>query len=432
MRISTLSIGDELICGEVIDTNAAHIAKSLLERGLRVRRHMTVGDVETDIAAALNELAPQNDALIVTGGLGPTVDDVTAMAAARATGLPLVVNEEAREHLHRFLAERGTLAGGPPSDKQAMIPAEAAIIPNRVGTASGFRVSHEGCLVFFLPGVPVEMKPMLGETVLPCLLERLTLKRSVLSAYLNLFGLSEPQTDRLLDGVADERRGVRMSICVTFPWIRVTLRAEADTEAVARASLHEALDLARERLGGYVFSEGTECMDEVVAGLFRQRGMTLALAESCTGGMIARRITDVPGSSAYFLEGLVTYSNSAKTRLLGVPAELIETKGAVSAEVAAAMAAGVRAAAGSDLGLAVTGIAGPDGGSAEKPVGTVFISLAAPDGCRTERFRFGGSRSEVRIITAWTAMDWLRRYLGSVGSDRSDRSDRTATEKTLL
>lgn len=418
MRIATLSIGDELICGEVVDTNAAHIAGLLLEHGLRVRRHVTVGDDEAEIGCALNELAPQNDALIVTGGLGPTVDDVTAPAASRATGRPLVINGEAREHLHRFLAERGGLAGGPPSDKQAMIPAEAVIIPNPKGTACGFRLTHEGCLLFFLPGVPAEMKAMLAETVLPCLLERVELKRSVLCAYLNLFGLSEPETDRLLEGVADARRGLRMSICVTFPRIRVTLRAEADTEAVARASLREALDLARERLGDCVFSEGEETMDEVVAALFRQRGMTLALAESCTGGMIARRITDVPGSSAYFLEALVTYANSAKERLLGVPAAILDEKGAVSAEVAAAMAEGVRAAAGSDLGLAVTGIAGPDGGSAEKPVGTVFISLASPDGCRTERFRFGGSRADIRTITAWTAMDWLRRYLlGQAGAD---------------
>jgi nicotinamide-nucleotide amidase len=255
------------------------------------------------------------------------------------------------------------------------------------------------------------MKPMLRETVLPFLLKRVAHKKTLLSSFINVFGVSEPGVDSLLKGVAAICPGLQMSICVTFPWIRVTLRAEADTETRARACLQESVDLVRERIGGYVFSEGTETMDETVAALFRRSGFTLALAESCTGGMIAQRITDVPGSSAYFLEGFVTYSNAAKERLLGVPAALLEEKGAVSADVASAMAAGVRAAAGSALGLAVTGIAGPDGGSPEKPVGTVFISLATPEGCRTEQFLFGGSRSEIRIITAWTALDWLRRYL---------------------
>ncbi|HEX9078667.1 MAG TPA: nicotinamide-nucleotide amidohydrolase family protein, partial [Desulfuromonadaceae bacterium] len=173
-------------------------------------------------------------------------------------------------------------------------------------------------------------------------------------------------------------------------------------------------DLVRARLGECVFSEGIETMDEALARLFRQSGQTLALAESCTGGMISRRITDIPGSSAYFLEGVVTYSNSAKERLLGVPAAILREKGAVSAECAEAMATGVRRAAGSGLGLAVTGIAGPDGGTPDKPVGTVFIALAGPDGCRTERFLFGRSRDEIRVMTAWTALDWLRRYLADL------------------
>jgi nicotinamide-nucleotide amidase len=415
MRIATLSIGDELICGEFVDTNAAHIAGRLLEHGLRVRRHVTVGDVVEDIVAALNELAPQNDALIVTGGLGPTVDDMTAQAAAHATGRRLMINDEAREHISRYLAAHGVPAHGIPSDKQAMIPAKSVIIPNPTGTACGFHLIHRGCFVFFMPGVPAEMKSMLAATVLPFLLERVTHKKTVLSSFLNVFGLSEPEVDTRLHGITAVCPGLGMSICVTFPWVRVTLRAEADTDTAARACLQEAVDQVRERLGGHIFSEGTHTMDEVVGALFRQRGLTLALAESCTGGMISQRVTAVPGSSAYFLEGMVTYSNSAKERLLGVPATIIETKGAVSAECARAMAEGARRAAGSDLGLAVTGIAGPDGGTIEKPVGTVFIALAMPDGCRTEGFLFGRTSDEIRIITAWNALDWLRRYGAGMG-----------------
>ncbi len=204
--------------------------------------------------------------------------------------------------------------------------------------------------------------------------------------------------------------------------MRVTLRAEVDSEEKAAALLIPALRQVRERLGEFVFSEGAVTMDESVAALFARDEMTLALAESCTGGTIAGRITSRAGSSRYFLEGAVTYADRAKTRQLGVPKGMLAEKGAVSGEVASAMSKGIREAAGSSLGLAVTGIAGPDGGSAEKPVGTVFISLAAPDGCWTKRFQFHGDRDEIRTITAWTALDWLRRYLlrraGAEGADR--------------
>jgi len=411
MRISTLSIGSELICGEVIDTNAGHIAELLLGCGLRVQRHVVVGDCEQDIGEALLDLAPKNDAVIVTGGLGPTVDDVTALAAAHATGRRFVVSEELKEHLRGFSARLGGSCGFQPSDKQAMIPAKSTVIPNPTGTACGFHFIHGGCFFFFLPGVPSEMDRMLRETVVPFLHVRVTHKRVVLASFLNVFGFSEPEVDGLLAGLFSGTDAIRMSICVTFPWIRITLRAEADTEEAARTGLREAVELVRERLGDVVFAEGDETIEQVVARHFIRRNLTLALAESCTGGLIAKLLTDVPGSSAFFMEGAVTYSNAAKMRLLGVPLDILDARGAVSAECAAAMAAGVRHAAGSDLGLAVTGIAGPDGGTDDKPVGTVFISLAAPDGSWTKRFRFGNSREEIRTLTAWTALDWLRRYL---------------------
>jgi len=408
MRISTLSIGSELIYGEVIDTNAGHIAELLLGCGLRVQRHLVVGDCEPDIAEALDELALKSDAVVVTGGLGPTVDDVTALAAAHATGRRLVVNEELKEHIRSFSAKLG---GGHASDRQAMIPTKSTVIPNPTGTACGFYFIHGGCFFFFLPGVPSEMDRMLRETVLPFLCERVMHKRVILTTFLNVFGLSEPEVDGLLTGAFTGDHSVQLSICVTFPRIRITLRADADAEAKARTCLQEAVELVRERLGAAIFSEGHETMEQAVAGLFGRRRLTLALAESCTGGLIAKRLTDVPGSSAFFLEGAVTYSNAAKERLLGVPQIILDTRGAVSSECAAAMAAGARMAAGSDLGLAVTGIAGPDGGTDDKPVGTVFISLAAPEGCWTRRFLFGGTREDVRTLTAWTALDWLRHYL---------------------
>jgi nicotinamide-nucleotide amidase len=411
MRISTLSVGDELICGQITDTNAGTIAAALLNQGARVQRHMSVGDSEPDIIEALLELSRNSEAIIVTGGLGPTADDLTARAAARATGRRLVLNDHAKTHVRDMSARLASLIVCPLNDKQAMIPTKTNLIPNPTGTACGFHLMNNGCYMFFLPGVPSEMIRMLHESVLPYLAERTTHKRVIRMEHLNVFGPCEAEVDEMLGGIAQPDQGLYLGICVTFPWMRITLRAEADSDDKAAALLASASRLAQERLEEYVFSQGGVTIDETVAALFLEQGITLALAESCTGGMIAQRITSISGSSRYFLEGAITYSNTAKTRQLGVDSTLLVEKGAVSAEVASAMAKGVRQVSGSDLGLAVTGIAGPDGGTDDKPVGTVFISLAAPDGCWTKRFQFSGSRDEIRVITAWTALDWLRRYL---------------------
>lgn len=411
MRISTLSIGDELICGQLTDTNAGTIASALVAEGLRVQRHLTVGDNEPDIIGALGDLGRVSDAIIVTGGLGPTADDMTSRAAARATGRRLVIHEEARRHVRMMSGKLENLIVCPLSDKQAMIPTKSALIPNPNGTACGFHLMHNGCFMFFMPGVPAEMAVMLRDSVIPFLLERVPRKRVIRTVSLNLFGPCEAEVDELLLGIARPEQGLTLGICVTFPWMKVTLRGEADNDDAATDLLLPAVRTVRERLKEYCYSTGDISMDETVAELFRDSGMTLSLAESCSGGLIAKRITDIAGSSRYFYEGVVTYSNSAKMRILEVQADILNSCGAVSSECASAMAKGVRQASGSDLGLAVTGVAGPDGGSEDKPVGTVFISLAAPDGCWTKRFQFNGSRDEIRTLTAWTALDWLRRYL---------------------
>jgi nicotinamide-nucleotide amidase len=411
MKISTLSIGDELICGQLTDTNAGTIASLLLAEGLRIQRHLAVGDNESDIIGALNDLERVSDAIVVTGGLGPTFDDLTSRAAARATGRRLVIHEEARTHVRRMSGRLENLIVCPLSDKQSMIPTKSALIPNPTGTACGFHLMHNGCFMFFLPGVPSEMVVMLRDTVIPFILERIPHRRVIRTVTLNLFGPCEAEVGELLTGIAMPEQGLTLGICVTFPWMKVTLRGEADSDDLATELLAPAVCAVRERLKEYCFSSGEASMDDTVAELFRDRCLSLSLAESCSGGLIAKRITDIPGSSRYFCEGVVTYSNAAKMRVLGVPSELLNSSGAVSSECASAMAKGIRLASGSDLGLATTGVAGPDGGSEDKPVGTVYISLAAPDGCWTKRFQFNGSRDEVRVMTAWTALDWLRRYL---------------------
>jgi nicotinamide-nucleotide amidase len=411
VTVATLSIGDELLRGEVVDTNAAHLGARLTAEGLAVTEQLTVGDDEAAIAAALEALAGRHGAVIVTGGLGPTDDDVTARAAARAAGRRLALNDEALDHLRRVAG----LFGGeshPLNDKQALLPVKAALVPNPAGTACGFILEHRGALLVFLPGVPAEMARMLAESVLPLLRERLPVRRTLRTRVLTVFGLPEVAVGGLLRDLPLPA-GLTLAYNVDYPAIAVKLRGEGDDPRRLEATLDLTLAQLRQRLGDVVVAEGEETIDTVVAGLFRASGATVALAESCSGGLVAKRLTDLPGSSAYFLLSAVTYANSAKERLLGVPPGLLASHGAVSREAAMAMARGVRQLAGSDLGLAITGIAGPDGGSPAKPVGTVYLALAEGRGCRVKEYRFAGSRGDVRAITAYTALDWLRRRLVS-------------------
>jgi nicotinamide-nucleotide amidase len=413
MKIATLSIGDEVIFGEIVDTNAAHIATRLYDIGFKVQRHLCVGDNEFDITEAVETLAGHHDIVIVTGGLGPTVDDITARAAAKAAGRRLVLNDEALAHLQQFYKKAGREIF-PTTEKQCLLPAKTVLIPNPVGTASGFVLPYKGASLFFMPGVPVEMKRMLEETVLPAIRAQQKQQQFVQTSVLKVFGLSEPQTGELLKDIARPDKGLAVAYCVNFPEVHVKLRAEGNDEARLSTILSEARAVARERLNDFVFAEGDDTINSVVARLFTEKGVSLSLAESCTGGLVAKRITDMAGSSAYFLQGTVTYSNAAKTRLLDVSPQLLAENGAVSSAVAMAMAKGMRRLSGSDIALAVTGIAGPDGGSAEKPVGTVYLALAGRTDCKAKRYNFFGDRERIRTIAAFTAMDWLRRYLLSL------------------
>lgn len=404
MKVAILSIGDELLSGEVTDTNASHIADRLFDCGARVFRHLTVPDDEEAIAEALAELAKPSDAVIVTGGLGPTPDDYTAQAAARAAGVELELSQAALDHLAEF-EKRIARPLHPSNRRQALVPKGCRLIPNPLGTACGFAVAIAGAEFFFLPGVPFEMERMLADSVIPELRQQLPAPWRRIT--LKVFGIPEAAIAERLEGALPQDAPVQLAYCVKYPEIHVILRASAD---FAQA-LEDAALCVRERLAEYLFAEDDDTMDDALARLFRDSGLTLALAESCTGGMIAAAVTAMAGSSAYFLEGNVTYSNAAKSRMLCVPPGLIERHGAVSAEVARAMAEGAREAAGSDLALSVTGIAGPDGGTPEKPVGTVYIALADAGSCRVERLNFQGDRGRVRSITCFTALDWLRRYL---------------------
>jgi nicotinamide-nucleotide amidase len=419
VEIAILAIGDELLSGDQADTNTAAIARILGEHALSVREAACVRDREDAIAAALNRLAGTHQAVIVTGGLGPTSDDRTARGAARALGIHLSLDPLALQQIReRFRAWGRPMH--PRDEKQALLPARAAVILNPRGTAPGFHLRHPGgCEFFFLPGVPDEMCTMLTASVLPLLLAKCPVRAETASQRLTVFGLPEPEVEARLERAALPG-GVALAFTVEFPLVRVKLSACAPG---AQALVDRAELAARQACDDHLVAVGDDTLAGTTARLLTAAGLTLALAESCTGGLIAKMLTDQPGASAFLERGAVTYANRAKTGWLKVPAALLASHGAVSSACARSMAEGIRRAAGTDLGLAVTGIAGPDGGTAEKPVGTVYLALASAAGTRVEAFRFTGDRAQVRLHSACTALDWLRRQAVAALGGAADQPD---------
>lgn len=405
MEIAVLAIGDELLNGDQPDTNTATIGRIFSEHALVIREATCVRDREEEIAAALNRLATTHQAVIVTGGLGPTADDRTARGAAKALGVPLSLDPLALRQIRERFQEWGRPMH-PRDEKQALLPSRAAVLANPRGVAPGFQLRHpQGAELFFLPGVPDEMQAMLAASIVPWLLARSAQRPEQAQQRLTIFGLPEPEVETRLERTALPE-GVALAYTVDFPLVRVRLTASG---ADAQQRIDRAEVAARRALEEYLVALGDETLAGATVRLLTAAGLTVAVAESCTGGLIAKMLTDQPGASAFFERGAVTYANSAKTGWLKVPAPLLANSGAVSADCALAMAQGVRRASGGDIGLAVTGIAGPDGGTPEKPVGTVFLALATAAGERVEEFHFRGDRHQIRLRSACTALDWLRR-----------------------
>lgn len=410
MKIAILSTGDEVLFGQIADTNAAWISNFLLDAGFEPVLHLAVGDDLERILAAF-ELARQDaEAVIVTGGLGPTEDDLTTEAVCRFAGKGTVLNERALA----MMQERFRLIGremSPSNRKQALLPEGAEILENPIGTAAGYHLEIRGVHYFFLPGVPREMTRMMEEQVLPVLNSLRRDPRVARRRVFRTFGLTESRLGEILAAVPLPE-GVKLGYRATFPEIQVKLLAWAKTVEQAERTLEQVVPAFREKIGPFIYSEDDRSLPAVVGDLLRRRNLKLAVAESCTGGLIAKMMTDVPGSSDYFERGYVTYSNASKVELLGVPADLIERHGAVSSEVARAMAEGARARAKVDAALAVTGIAGPTGGSLEKPAGTVHLALADAGGTIAQKFLFPRPEREfVRELAAYAALEMLRRRL---------------------
>jgi len=411
LRTEILVTGNEILAGRIVDTNSAMIAGRLLALGIGVTRITACGDDLTEILQALNLATAAADLVVVTGGLGPTEDDRTTEAAAKAFGRELAVDEPTLAWLTDRFKAYG-LEMTPNNRKQAVFPSGAKIIPNEMGTARGFWLEKEKRIALFLPGVPRELEAMLDSWVVPFLARRLGVGAVMRTLVLKTFGLTESALDQELANPPMDPARARIGFLARFPENHVSVSITASSEEEADRLAAQAEKFVESKVGRYVFTrDANKEMEQVVGGLLLEAGLTLAVAESCTGGMIAARITNVPGSSAYFDRSAVTYSNRAKDQLLGVSADTLARHGAVSETCARQMAEGVREGAGADLGLSVTGIAGPDGGTDEKPVGTVFIAIADEQETHVRRFRFRGDRLWIRTLTTYAALDLLRRRL---------------------
>ncbi len=418
MRIGILTIGNELTSGRIQDTNSALISRAMQAQGWPVAAMLSVGDDDGAIHDALDYLLARAGAVIATGGLGPTADDITTAAIARAFGLGLRTDDAVYAHV-RALFEKRRLPWTENNAKQAVFPEGAEIIANPTGTAAGFAVRREGRIVAVIPGVPAEARRMLPEGVIPLLRKAFPeAALQVETSTFKLFGIPEAAVDAAMADADLAGLGVGIGFYPNFPENHIVLTARTASAAEAGEKLRAAGALVEARLGKHIFARGDETLERIVADLLTERHLTLAVAESCTGGLITDRLTDVPGSSAFLEQGVVTYSNAAKIALLGVDEAVIREHGAVSAETARLMAEGVRRLAATDLGLAVTGIAGPSGGTEAKPVGTVHIALA--DGgttlCRHYALRWERRRNKVAASQA--ALLMLRRHL--MGEESAD------------
>jgi nicotinamide-nucleotide amidase len=414
MKAEILATGDEIRCGALVDSNSAHIARKLEEAGVAVVRHNSVGDDLDAIVSILQEIACRSDIAVVTGGLGPTGDDLTASAAAKAAGVGLAQDPQALGSVEAFFkAHKRPVSNS--NMKQALLPIGANCIINPVGSAPGFHLKIEPCEIFFLPGVPFEMKAMLTAEVLPRLIQLMGRgSHAHLVKTLSTFGLTESATADQLKGFKQRFPALKLGFRAKFPEIHVKLYGSGSQESELRRQLGKAQDWVTQQLGNKIFSTSGESLEAAVGKLLRARHATLAAAESCTGGLIADLVTEVPGSSDYFILSAVTYANTAKMKVLDVASGTLERHGAVSEAVAREMAQGVQRISGATYGLATSGIAGPGGGTDAKPVGTVCIALATADSVRGRCYHlnFGNRRMYKRMFAA-VALNMLRRELVS-------------------
>ncbi len=408
-KASIVSIGNEVLSGRTVDTNAAYLSKQLLSIGIPVVGFYTVPDETDAIVRALKLAAADADIVLATGGLGPTDDDLTRQAFSEFLGVELQLHDELLRKMEDFFAGRNLKM--PEKNKiQAYIPAGAKALPNNFGTAPGIMAKVKEKLLVALPGVPSEMKQMLEESVLPEL-RQLPGRQAVAVRKLRCFGAGESTIAELLGPVMQRGRNPLINCTVKYGVINLDIIATAENTNKARQMADNDEKSLRKTLGELVFGAAEQTLAEVVGQELARQKKTLAIAESCTGGTLAGLLTDIPGASRYFTYGWVTYGNDAKISELGIPADLLDKHGAVSEQVADAMARAARKKAAADFAIGITGIAGPTGGNEQKPVGLVHISVDSNNGCKTKRCLFSHDRKHIRLRAAQTALNMLRLIL---------------------
>ncbi len=408
MKAEIIAIGTEILWGRVIDTNTGYLGRKLQQTGVSIVRAQVVADDLEAICSAIQESLRRADLVITIGGLGPTSDDLTREAISKVLDVPLIFREDLKEKIEAHFKKRNV----PMPEinlRQAYLPEGAIPIENRVGTAPGFLLEKGGRTICALPGPPSELIPMVEETLLPYVRGKVK-GNVILQRVLKVVGKPESAVEEILRGIMTPTGNPTVTPLAKAYEIQVAITAEGDEETV-KGLIEETEKKIRERLGEDIFGADQEELEEVVGRMLKERKMSLSVAESCTGGLLGYRITKVSGSSEYFMGGVISYSNEAKRDILGVSRENLERYGAVSEEVAREMAEGAKRLFRTDFGIGITGIAGPTGGTPEKPVGLVYIAIATPTETICQRNIFPGDRESVRWRSSQTALDMLRRWL---------------------
>ena len=407
MKIEIITVGDEVISGYIANTNATFLANTAYSLGAKVTRIVSVGDNAEAITETIQEAIKRVDVILVTGGLGPTPDDLTSQAAAQALRRGLVVHTGYLKNIKEKF-QRWNLTFTPSDEKQALLPERAEPLPNPIGVC-GFQLEEGGKPLFFFPGVSREVKTIAQGSLIPFIREKMQNEGTIVcSSLFKVFGPTESGVKELLKELEGD---FELAYLPSFPEIHLKLTVQGNNPREVEAKHNTYAKELSKTLGIYCFGKDNDSMEGVVGTLLREKGMTISVAESCTGGLIAHRITEIPGSSDYFIQGAVVYSNQAKKDLLGVPSSILEKRGPVSKETATLMAKSIRKLSKTTLGVATTGIAGPTGDTLEIPVGRVFIALAAPDTLEVKQYDFFGDRSQIKLIASEVSLDRVRRYL---------------------
>lgn len=409
MNAAIISIGDELLIGQVVNSNASYIAEQTNLAGITVKYILTVGDNEADILEAFRKYFSECDLVIVTGGLGPTHDDITRAAVCRFFNTKLVVSEEVKENVKRILSSRN-LKWTAAAENQTLVPEGCKIIPNKHGTAAGLFFERENKFFVVMPGVPFEMKSMVDDYLIS-FFKDLNKHNVIIHRTLNTTGITESALSNLLGDIGQLTSGAKLAFLPSPTGVKLRVTVNSNDNSAAQKKIEEVELKIRGKAEDFIYGTDNELLEEVIGNLLVKNNCTISVAESCTGGLIADRITSVPGSSQYFERGVVAYSNKSKVHLLGVSQDLINKYGTVSKEVAESMAEGIRDASKTDIGLSTTGIAGPTGATPEKPVGLVWIGYSDTKKTFAEKLFFGDDRIRVKIRASQAALNIVRKQI---------------------